>query len=97
MNQDNGNNGGSYENTEDDEKEGEANHTHKVICDCGTRAVFSFFEIVVLTAIGVGLTFMIAVVCGQGRDLFPKHKKIREKKEKLRQEQAEEIVYKKAE
>ena len=49
LNQDNNRNGEITDKTVENKDDDEEVHTHNVVCNCGTRAVFTFFfEIVVL-------------------------------------------------
>ena len=88
LNQDNSRNGEITEKTNEDKDDDEAVHTHNVVCDCGTWAMFTFFEIVVLVAVAVGLIYMVAITCGHFRGIYLKNKKITENQENLQKQKA---------
>ena len=60
-------------------------HDHQVFCDCGTQAIWSFFEIIVLVAAVTGLLFMAVMIVGMCRGTFLKsrERRLRSEKEKI--------------
>ena len=60
-------------------------HHHQVFCDCGTQAIWSFFEIIVLVAAVTGLLFMAVMIVGMCRGTFLKsrERRLRSEKEKI--------------
>ena len=72
-------------------------HDHKVFCDCGTQAIWSFFEIIVLVAAVTGLLFMAVMIVGMCRGTFLKSRERRlksekDKKDKMDQEKINEVL-----
>ena len=72
-------------------------HDHKVFCDCGTQAIWSFFEIIVLVAAVTGLLFMAVMIVGMCRGTFLKSRERRlrsekEKNDKIDQEKTNEVL-----
>ena len=84
FNQDNSYNGVQEPVDEGDEVVGR--HDHKVFCDCGTQAIWSFFEIIVLVAAVTGLLFMAVMIVGMCRGNFFKSQERRLKSEKEKQD-----------
>ena len=82
FNQDNSYNG--VQEPVDGEEEVVKRHDHKVFCDCGTQAIWSFFEIIVLVAAVTGLLFMAVMIVGMCRGTFLKsrERRLRSEKEK---------------
>ena len=95
LNQDISRNGEITKRTDENKDDDKAVHTHNVVYDCGTRAVFTFFEIVVVVAVGIGLTYMVAITCGHFCGIYLKNQKIKENQEKLQKQKDEEILDKK--
>ena len=95
FNQDNSYNGVQEPVDEGDEVVGR--HDHKVFCDCGTQAIWSFFEIIVLVAAVTGLLFMAVMIVRMCRGTFLKSRERRlrsekEKKDKIDQEKTNEVL-----
>ena len=95
FNQDNSYNG--VQEPVDGEDEVVKRHDHKVFCDCGTQAIWSFFEIIVLVAAVTGLLFMAVMIVGMCRGTFLKSRERRlrsekEKKDKIYQEKTNEVL-----
>ena len=95
FNQDNSYNG--VQEPVDGEEEVVKRHDHKVFCDCGTRAIWSFFEIIVLVAAVTGLLFMAVMIVGMCRGTFLKSRERRlrsekEKNDKIDQEKTNEVL-----
>ena len=72
-------------------------HDHKIFCDCGTQAIWSFFEIIVLVAAVTGLLFMAVMIVGMCRGTFLKSPERRlrsekDKKDKMDQEKVNEVL-----
>ena len=70
-----------------------------MFCDCGTQAIWSFFEIIVLVAAVTGLLFMAVMIVGMCRGTFLKSRERRlrsekEKKYKVDQEKINEVLAK---
>ena len=84
FNQDNSYNGAQETVDEGDEVVGR--HEHHVFCDCGTEAIWSFFEIIVLIAAVTGLLFMTVMIVGMCRGTFLKSRERRLKSEKEKQD-----------
>ena len=84
FNQDNSYNGAQETVDEGDEVVGR--HEHHVFCDCGTEAIWSFFEIIVLIAAVTGLLFMTVMIVGMCRGTFLKSCERRLKSEKEKQD-----------
>ena len=83
LNQDNSINGGDNVKEPDEVTE---MHAHRVYCDCGTRAIMSFFEVTVLVAAITGLIFMTAMFFGLLRGTFLKSREKRLNLEKIKNE-----------
>ena len=96
LNQDNSKNGEINDKTVDNKDEDGDVHTHNMVCDCGTRAMFTFFEIVVLVAVAIVLIYMVAITCGHFRGFYLKSKKIKQNQQKLEKHKADEELDKKA-
>ena len=95
FNQDNSYNG--VQEPVDGEEEVVKRHDHKVFCDCGTQAIWSFFEIIVLVAAVTGLLFMAVMIVGMCRGTFLKSRERRlrsekEKNDKIDQEKTNEVL-----
>ena len=95
LNQDNSYNGA--QETVDEGVEDVGRHEHHVFCDCGTEAIWSFFEIIVLIAAVTGLLFMTVSVVGMCRGTFLKSRERRlksekEKQDKIKKDQENEFV-----
>ena len=95
FNQDNSYNGA--QETVDEGVEDVGRHEHHVFCDCGTEAIWSFFEIIVLIAAVTGLLFMTVSVVGMCRGTFLKSRERRlksekEKQDKIKKDQENEFV-----
>ena len=84
FNQDNSYNGA--QETVDEGDEVVRRHEHQVFCDCGTEAIWSFFEIIVLIAAVTGLLFMAVMIVGMCRGTFLKSRERRLKSEKEKQD-----------
>ena len=84
FNQDNSYNGA--QETVDEGVEDVGRHEHHVFCDCGTEAIWSFFEIIVLIAAVTGLLFMMVMIVGMCRGTFLKSRERRLKSEKEKQD-----------
>ena len=74
-------------------------HDHRVYCDCGTQAIWSFFEIIVLVAAVTGLLFMAVMIVGMCRGTFLKSREKRlksekEKNDKIQQDQVNAVLLK---
>ena len=103
LNQDNSVNGATVMEPvdgeeEDDGKEAQA-HSHRVYCDCGTQAVLTFFEIIVLVAAITGMIFMVSMCLGFVRGTFLNHRQKqinlkKEKDEKLQRDREEAVLKK---
>ena len=83
---------------EDDGEEAQA-HSHRVYCDCGTQAVMTFFEIIVLVAAITGMIFMVSMCLGFVRGTFLNHRQKqinlkKEKDEKLQRDREEAVLKK---
>ena len=94
LNQDNSVNG--VKEPVDGDKEIER-HDHKVYCDCGTQAIWSFFEIIVLVAAVTGLLFMAVMIVGMCRGTFLKSREKRlksekEKNDKIQKDQVDAVL-----
>ena len=94
LNQDNSVNG--VKEPVDGEEEVER-HDHRVYCDCGTQAIWSFFEIIVLVAAVTGLLFMAVMIVGMCRGTFLKSRERRlrsekEKKDIIEQDRTNEVL-----
>ena len=91
LNQDNSYNGMVKEPVDEDEVLGE--HHHQVFCDCGTQAIWSFFEIIVLVAAVTGLLFMAATIVGMCRGTFLKsrERRLRSEKEKIEKKEQDKV------
>jgi len=97
FNQDNSVNG--VQEPVDGEQEVVKRNDHKVFCDCGTQAIWSFFEIIVLVAAVTGLLFMAVMIVGMCRGTFLKSRERRlrsekEKNDKIDQEKTNEVLAK---
>ena len=95
FNQDNSYNGA--QETVDEGDEVVRRHEHQVFCDCGTEAIWSFFEIIVLIAAVTGLLFMTVMIVGMCRGTFLKSRERRlksekEKQDKIKKDQENEIL-----
>ena len=84
LNQDNSINGGDNVKEPDDGEEVNEMHAHRVYCDCGTRAIMSFFKVTVLVAAITGLIFMTAMFFGLPRGTFSKSRENRLNLEKMK-------------
>ena len=93
FNQDNSVNG--VKEPVDGEEEVER-HDHRVYCDCGTQAIWSFFEIIVLVAAVTGLLFMAVMIVGMCRGTFLKSRERRlgseKEKNKIEQDQINQVL-----
>ena len=96
LNQENSKNCEINDKTTENKDDDDEVHTHNVVCDCGTWAMFTFFEIVVLVAVAVGLIYMVAITCGHFRGFYLKSKKIKQNQQKLEKHKADEELDKKA-
>ena len=95
FNQDNSYNG--VQEPVDGDEDVVGSHDHKVFCDCGTQAIWSFFEIIVLVAAVTGLLFMAVMIVGMCRGTFLKSRERRlrsekEKIDKMEQEKVNEVL-----
>ena len=97
FNQDNSYNGA--QETVDEGDEVVRRHEHQVFCDCGTEAIWSFFEIIVTVAAVTGLLFMATMIVGMCRGTFLKSRERRlksekDKKDKMDKEKEDEFLAK---
>ena len=95
FNQDNSVNG--VQEPVDGEEEVVKRHDHKVFCDCGTQAIWSFFEIIVLVSAVTGLLFMAVMIVGmcRGTSLKSRERRLRsekEKNDKIEQDQINQVL-----
>ena len=95
FNQDNSYNGA--QETVDEGDEVVRRHEHQVFCDCGTEAIWSFFEIIDLVAAVTGLLFMTVMIVGMCRGTFLKSRERRlksekDKKDKMDKEKEDEFL-----
>ena len=95
LNQDNSYNGA--QETVDEGVDDVGKHEHHVYCDCGTEAIWSFFEIIVLIAAVTGLLFMMTSMVGMCRGAFVrsrerKLKSEKEKQDRIKKDQENEVL-----